>query len=144
MHRLLVAVAVLLTVLFSAAALAFDDKPSKIDISNMYATYSYVVINTYGTAIGVSKAVDSESNTRAIHTIKRKTSFLLRGVGFVIKEGYIVTAAHVVHPAAVRTMGNYDYIVTEVPIKVLSRQIVISPDTDLAMISGGKIGRAHV
>lgn len=135
--RKLIILLISATVLFSTAALAFDDKPSKIDISDMYSTCSYVVVNTYGTAIGVAKAVNMKLDMPTISTIKRKTNFLLRGVGFVIKEGYIITAAHVVHPATVRTIGDHSSITTETPIKVLSKHISISPEPDLERMFPG-------
>jgi len=135
--RKLIIVLISMTVLFSTAALAFDNEPAKIDISDMYSTYSYVVINTYGTALGVAKKVDLSPDVPLVRTIKRKTNYLLRGVGFVIKEGYIVTAAHVVHPAQVLTKGDHGSALAEVPIKVLSKHIVISPDSGLEGLSDG-------
>lgn len=134
--RKLMIVLISMTVLFSTTALAFDEEPGKIDISDAYATYSYVAITTYGTAIGVAKKVDLEPDVPLVRTIKRKTHYLLRGVGFVIKEGYIVTAAHVVHPTEVLTKGDYGSALIEAPIEVLSKQIVISPEPRLEVMAG--------
>lgn len=137
MYRLSAIVAISLTVLFSTSVLAFDDEPSKIDISDRNIDYSYVRVSTFGSALGVGKGVDSRADVPIHRSVKRKTHFLLMGVGFVAKEGYIVTAAHVVHPSAVRTMGDPSHITTEVPIRVLSRYIMVSPDPEVEGLLAG-------
>jgi len=145
MYRLSAVIVILLTVLFSTAALAFDNEPSKIDISDINATYSYVRVNTFGSALGIGKSVDLRPDIPLHRSVKRKTHFLLGGVGFVVKKGYIVTAAHVVHPSRVRTMGDYNQVTTEIPIKILSRHIMVSPDVEVdGLLAGFPVELYHL
>ena len=137
MHRLLATIVVLLTVLFSTSVLAFDKEPVEIDVSSKYLGYSYVKINTFGSALGVAQNVDMKADPPRIYHVKKKTSFVLQGVGFVVKEGYIVTAAHTVHPCDVTTSSRQFSYTLFRPIKVLKRHIVVSPDTELTGTRGG-------
>ena len=137
MYRLSAIIAILLTVLFSTPVLAFDKEPVKIDVSSKYLGYSYVKINTFGSALGAAQTVDMEADPPRIYHVKKKTSFVLQGVGFVAKEGYIVTAAHAVHPFFVTTSGKQFSYTLFKPIKILERHIVVSPDAALTSTRGG-------
>jgi len=136
MYRLPTTITVLLTVLFSTAALAFDKEPVKIDVSDVYLSYSYVIITTFGSALGVARVINEADPLKPCH-VKRKTHFMLRGVGFVVKGGYIVTAAHVVRPLEVKTTGGYNFYTVYKPIKVLNKHIVAAPDTEIVNLTSG-------
>lgn len=86
---------------------------------------SYVKITTHGSAIGLgveAKTVDQEF---VVNWHKVETTYLLRGVGTVLPGGYVLTAAHVVHPRTVGVIiGCTQYV--DRPIKILTKTISIT------------------
>lgn len=126
-----------LTIMFSSSVFAYDSEAKDIDVSGIDLGYSYVKINTFGSALALALAFNSEEDYSGTYYKKRKTSFILEGVGFVVKDGYIVTAAHVVHPDMVYAIGSRVSFYYSPPIKVLERIIMISPDVRLSGSKGG-------
>jgi len=116
----------------STGAYCFDKEPGSIDIGDQ-PEFSYVKITTIGSALGLIPTRPYGPNNWK----KSNGSFLLQGSGFVIKGGYIITAAHVVHPRLmVSNIDKYGRYIGRI-MKVLSKSIIITPDSEIDRIAYG-------
>jgi len=138
--KIITALSVFIAIIFIGFtyAYSFDKNPGSIEMGE-YPEFSYVKITTIGSAIGLLPvlsiqpySVDGSNKWK-----KSEGSFLLQGVGFVIKGGYIVTAAHVVHPTQVTVNTNRYARYIDKPIKILQRSIIITEDTEVNQIEHG-------
>jgi hypothetical protein len=137
MTKKIIALFVFIAVIFigSVCAYSFDKEPGSIAIGGE-PEFSYVKITTIGSAEGLVPVLP-HPYTGHIKWKKSKGSFLLQGVGFVVKGGYIITASHVVHPTHITTSANkYSHFVDK-PIKILFRSIIITGDTEIDEIEYG-------
>jgi len=119
----------------SIYANCFDKEPGSIKIGE-YPEFSYVKITTIGSALGLVP-ISSWSDIEESKWKKSKGSFLLQGVGFVIKGGYIITAAHVVNPGQIVTNPNKYSRYIDKPIKIIHRSIIITAGTEIDRIEYG-------
>lgn len=125
----------------SVCAHSFDKEPGSITVGEE-PEFSYVKITTIGSAEGLKPVLPCLYGV-CEKWKKSEGSFLLRGVGFVIKNGYIITAAHVVHPTRIAVnMDKYGRYIDN-PIKILHRSIIITKDTEIDQIKYGTYAKIY-
>ena len=111
----------LLICLIALASYAYDQvKPeNRTQFINNQNEFSYVRIETHGTAIGMYR--DSQS----WEWKTRQGTFRQGGSGFVVKNGYILTAAHVVVPEMAEVVGGKYQTDQRALFKVLKQIILV-------------------
>jgi len=111
---------------------AYDqEKPeNRTQLLNNDNEYSYVRIHTFGTAIGMYYDARMGGGWRT-----RQGVFEQGGSGFVVKNGYILTAAHVVIPEMARVVsGKYSTDVRAL-YKVLKQIILVYHFSDTPFVA---------
>lgn len=138
MLKKILAIWVALLILLSATSYAFDKSGVTIPIGRN-DEFRYVSVTTVGTAIGYVRTFEYDDDGFEAGTYTHhKTSFLMQGSGFVIEGGYVVTAAHVVHPIVVDTRARRYVNFTANPVSVINRVVTISESPCLdSQLSGG-------
>ena len=117
---------------------SFDSKHGNIELGDEPG-FTYVKITTIGVATGLVSITPKDIyNGRDKKYRKKDGSFLLQGTGCVVSNEYVVTAAHVVHPAAVTLAEKQWNYYRMSPIRVVSRLIFITSDPSLGgIVKGG-------
>ena len=111
---------------------AYDqEKPeNRTQLLNNNNEYSYVRIRTFGTAIGMYYDARVDGGWRT-----RQGVFKQGGSGFVVKNGYILTAAHVVIPEMASVVsGKYSTDVRAL-YKVLKQIILVYHFSDTPFVA---------
>jgi len=118
---------------------SFDKEHGNINIGNEPG-FTYVNVTTIGTATGLVPIISKNPyDVNSNKWRKISGSFLLRGMGCVVSNKYVITAAHVVHPASV-TLAEQQWNFYRVqPIEVISKLIFISADPTLAGLKNGGV-----
>jgi hypothetical protein len=113
--------------LIASEVRAYDKTQPKEELSaDFNATFTHVRITALGTAEGLYYDKDRYR--------LRETFWMQKGSGFVVKDGYILTAAHVVIPDRVETQeSSYSVRISE-PLRVISRTILIHDYKDTPFI----------
>jgi len=119
---------------------SFDKKHGSIELGDEPG-FTYVKVITVGVATGLvstpSKNILGSQNKK---WREKKGSFLMEGMGCVINDKYVITAAHVVHPILVSLAGSPWNFYKMRPVNVISRSIFITSMPDLS--NGLKKGAA--
>lgn len=135
--RKIIIVAIIFLSIFTIApgyAWYFDKEPSDITLMEN-VEYAHVKITTIGTASGLVP----EYNGHDVTWHKKIGTYLLEGVGFIIDNRYIITAAHVVYPSFVTLAKERNYYYERPTIEVSSGYIMVTDDTNLREIGHGGV-----
>lgn len=110
---------------------SFDKKHGSINMGNEPG-FTYVKVTTIGIATGLVPITSKDAhNVNNRRWRKKNGSFLLQGMGCVVSNRYVITAAHVVHPTSVTLAEKQWNYYRARPIEVISRLIFISADPNL-------------
>lgn len=92
-----------------------------MDASRYADLFSFVRVVT----IGVAEGIYPELVRGEVQWKKREVMFQQLGSGFVVKDGYVFTAAHVVIPQVVHTPAGASSIWVTEPLRVLRQEVLI-------------------
>ena len=126
----IVILAIILALVVWSYANAYDQKKPDVDpvISNE-ACFTYVRVKVIGTAEGMYYSVCQGGwNTK-------ETLFEQIGSGFVVKEGFVITVAHVIVPDNVSTIIDRYGVHNTEPLRVLNTLILIYHFSDNPIIA---------
>jgi len=120
-NLLTLAMACIFLLLSFCPSFAYDQvKPEdRMQLINNENEFSYVRIKTYGTALGIYW------DNRSWEWKIRQGTFKQVGSGFVVKNGYILTAAHVVIPKMAKVVGGKYQTDQRTLFKVLKQIILV-------------------
>ena len=123
-------IAIVLALVIWSYANAYDKtKPEKDIKPSNTSCFTYVRVKVVGTAMGMYYNM-AESSWGI-----RETLFVQQGSGYVVKDGFILTAAHVITPDKVETQsGKWSVHITK-PMKILTRIILIYDYKDVSIIA---------
>jgi len=133
MIKKIIALFIFLIVIFTSFGYgwSFDKKHGTIELGDDPG-FTYVKIITVGVATGLvsipSKNMPGSENNK---WREKKGSFLMEGMGCVINDRYVITAAHVVHPVVVSLTESPWNLYKMRPVNVISRLIFITSMSDL-------------
>ena len=113
--------AILFVCLVSVSS-AFDSVQGK-PIEFESPEHTFIAVTTIGEATGACYDPDTGRH------VMRRGAFVIQGSGFVLDDGIVLTAAHVIHPSSVKIMieSNYFYITRSVGI--IWKKTYLSVDT---------------
>lgn len=134
MIRKLITLFTFLAVMFTSFGYgwSFDKKHGNIELGDD-PELTYVKVITIGVAAGlVSTPSKNISGSRDKQWREKKGSFLIEGMGCVVNNKYVITAAHVVHPILVTLAESPWNFYRMRPINIISRSIFISSMPDLS------------
>jgi len=130
MNRILVIIILALIIVglaFLNFARAYDQmKPDVDPVIDFDSNFTYIRVKVIGTATGMYYNDGWKT---------RETTYSQQGSGFVVKEGFIMTAAHVIIPDMVHTQIGTSSVQATKPLNILTRIILIYDYKDTPLIA---------